>query len=67
MLKTRVDRIPVELFNLARERSKNVGQSKTQAYRDIVEIANNVQGMLTSPALQYRKEDDKKKAWDFKI
>lgn len=69
MLKTRVDRIPIELFDLAKDRSKYIGQSKAQAYRDIVSIAKNVNGMICTPARDIKKPEkkDEKIFWDFKI
>jgi len=66
MLKTRVDRIPAELYDMAKARSKEIGQSKTQAYRDIVNVARNIDGLLNTPAGQIKK-DEKNKGWIFKI
>jgi hypothetical protein len=74
MAKTRVDRLPVELFDLADQRSKAIGQSRSQAYRDITQIAQRMPGIIQTPIpsikeIEKPKPHGKKKRdiFDFRI
>ena len=74
MARTIVERVPVELYELARQRSQCVGQSRSQAYRDLASVAGRIPGVMNAPIpsmKEAKKNEPKKKEpkirWDFRF
>lgn len=76
MAKTRIDRLPIELFQLAEDRRQAIGQPRSQAYRDIAAVALRVPGIIQQPISVMREppkerpktiERKKHDNFDFKI
>lgn len=73
MANRRIDSIPIELFELARQRSKAVGQKRAQSYRDIALVAQQMPGIINQPMCNMEQqpkeehEQRKKILFDFRI
>ena len=73
MTRTVVERVPIELFNLAKQRSQTVGQARMQSYRDIATVAQRATGIISVPVptmkqvAKPKKEHRRNDTFDFKM